>query len=229
MNSTLLWGYSLKGCNLLFDPCAFTWWASGFRPLELGDRQEKGKVFLAFIAFEIIVGHDWPPLIIEHQNLIIYFLLVLSTDMGKSLMDHDDVTEKICHMLRMWPEISDLPAEVIGPRLECQISKSKWQIKSKWLNAQMIPWKFTIKGSGLLLPSTGTASLFVESGILSGKLFSAWKTKVCFIWELRTQIPLAIYHRAKNEVFQFLNVKPITFFRFWSLTFIWHLSFGIWH
>ena len=76
------------------------------------------------------------------------------------------------------------------------------------------------KGSRLLLPPAGTASLFVERRIPSGKLFFVWKTNVDSIWELRSQTPLAIHHRAKNAVFQFRNVKPIIFFGFWSLTFI---------
>ena len=45
----------------MIDPCAFALWTSDFCLLELGNRQVKGKLFIAFHTFEIVAGHSQPP------------------------------------------------------------------------------------------------------------------------------------------------------------------------
>jgi hypothetical protein len=67
---------------------------------------------------------------------------------------------------------------------------------------------------GLFLPSARTAGLFAESGLPTESCFPFGKPKVCSIWGLRVQIPLANHHSAKFELFLFIKVKPITFLDF---------------
>ena len=61
IKSTFLRGYDLKGCDLLFHPGGFALGTPNLCLLIFGNCHNKGKLFLAFIAPEIISGHDKPP------------------------------------------------------------------------------------------------------------------------------------------------------------------------